>query len=386
MNRSPKGVRGGLRPVLLLGLLSMLGDFVYEGGRAVAPDLFRQMGLTAAGVGFVMGAAELAGWVSRPLGGVIADRHGRYDLLVKIGYGSLIVIPCMAIAPNWGAVAAIVFAERVARGLRVPARDAMLAKVRGEMGLGSAFGLHEFLDQFGAVAGPLMIAGAAALHGDLKTSVVYTVVPYVALLVLVTRLPAVTVNRSSDPRTESSRGRVLTYTLAASLNVAGLLPVSVILYKISGVAGGAEWLVPLAYSVAMITDALAAIPLGLALDRFGVRVVGVIILASVAPVALLVDDAQSLLICAGLIGVVIGAHESIFRAVIAQMAQSGSLGSAYGLFGLGVGLGYSASGLVFGLMVDLGYSQEVMVAYAMAMQLLSLYFLRSATSVKRVAG
>lgn len=364
----------------------MFGDFVYEGGRAIAPDLLRQMGLTAAGVGLVTGVAELAGWISRPIGGAIADRMGRYDVMVRVGYGSLFVIPIMAIAPNWAALAAIVFVERVARGLRVPARDAMLASVRGKVGLGSAFGLHEFLDQFGATAGPLMIAGAAAIHGDLRAAVVYTVLPYAALFVLISRLPTVTVNKGPDPRSPASGGGVLTYTLAATLNVAGLLPLSIVLYKVSGLAEGDEWLVPLTYSIAMITDALAAIPLGRALDRFGVRVLGLTMLLSVVPAALLVNDVYTLILCAGLIGVVIGAHESIFRAVVAQIAQSGPLGSAYGLFGLGVGMGYSVSGLVFGLMVDLSYGQGAMLGYALIMQLLSLYFLRSATSPKSVTG
>jgi len=51
----------GLRAVVLIGLVSLFGDFVYEGGRSVVPDLMRQLGLTAVGVGLVVGVAELAG-------------------------------------------------------------------------------------------------------------------------------------------------------------------------------------------------------------------------------------------------------------------------------------------------------------------------------------
>ncbi|MCS7126826.1 MAG: MFS transporter [Thaumarchaeota archaeon] len=379
-------MRAGLRTVLLLGLLSLFGDFVYEGGRAVAPDLFRQLGLTAAGVGLVMGAAELAGWAARPIGGAVADRSGRYDLLVRIGYGMLFVVPLMAFAQSWAALAAIVFVERVARGLRVPARDAMLARLRGEMGLGSAFGLHEFLDQFGAMAGPLMIAAAAAAHGEIRTAVLYTLLPYAALLLLVWRVPKVSARVERDPPVRGPQRRVIAYTAAASLNVAGLLPISIVLYKVSVVAEGAEWMVPLAYSVAMVTDAVAAIPLGRALDRYGARVVSLTVLVSAVPAALLTNDLNLLLVCAGLVGVVIGAQESIFRAVVAELAGSGRLGTAYGVFGLGVGIGYSVAGLAFGLMVDAGVGPAGLVAYSLAAQLLSLWFLRVAVSPERKGG
>ncbi|MEN3047793.1 MAG: MFS transporter [Candidatus Caldarchaeales archaeon] len=379
-------MRAGLRAVLFLGLLSLFGDFVYEGGRAAAPDLFRQLGLTAAGVGLVMGAAELAGWIARPIGGAVVDRYGRYDVLVRAGYGMLFVVPLMALAQSWAALAAIVFAERVAKGLRTPARDAMLARLRGEMGLGSAFGLHEFLDQFGAIAGPLTVAAAAAIYGDLRTAVLYTLLPYAALLFLLWRIPAVSAGAERDPPERGFQRRVIAYTAAASLNVAGLLPVSVVLYKVSAVAEGAGWMVPLAYSVAMIADAVAAVSLGRALDRYGVRVVSLTVLASAVPAALLSDDLNLLLFCAGLVGVVIGAHESIFRAVVAELAGPGRLGAAYGVFGLGVGIGYSVAGFAFGLMVDAGIGPAGLVAYSLAAQLLSVGLLRTAVAPARKGG
>jgi hypothetical protein len=51
----------GYRLVLLLGIISMLGDFVYEGGRSVLPDYMRQLGLDAVAVGSALGFAEFMG-------------------------------------------------------------------------------------------------------------------------------------------------------------------------------------------------------------------------------------------------------------------------------------------------------------------------------------
>ncbi|MEM2041854.1 MAG: MFS transporter, partial [Nitrososphaerota archaeon] len=173
----------GLRAVLLIGLVSLLGDAVYEGGRSVVPDLFRSMGVTAAGVGAIVGLAELGGWLSRPLGGLLTERVRRADLIVRAGYAALLVVPLMALAPGWEVLAVLVFAERIARGLRIPPRDVMLARLRGQVGSGTAFGVHELLDQIGAAGGPLIIALGLTLHpGDVRTALLYSLLPYAALL------------------------------------------------------------------------------------------------------------------------------------------------------------------------------------------------------------
>jgi MFS family permease len=179
----------GYRLVLLLGIISMLGDFVYEGGRSVLPDYMRQLGLDAVAVGSALGFAEFMGWASRPIGGFIADRTGRYDLLVKLGYGGLIVIPLMAFTPWVLPIILLAVTERVLRGLRVPARDAILARRRGEVGLGMAFGIHELLDQVGATLGPLLaIVVLSTLH-SIEAVFLAMTIPYVMLLASVTRLP-----------------------------------------------------------------------------------------------------------------------------------------------------------------------------------------------------
>ncbi|MEM3145894.1 MAG: MFS transporter, partial [Thermoproteota archaeon] len=126
----------GLRVVLVLGIVSLFGDFVYEGGRSVLPDYMRQLGMSALLVGSVLGFAELAGWLARPLGGLIADKTGRFSAIIRAGYAGLVVVPLMAFARDWLVLALLVLAERVLRGLRAPARDAMLARMRGSVGLG----------------------------------------------------------------------------------------------------------------------------------------------------------------------------------------------------------------------------------------------------------
>ena len=339
------------------------------------PDLFRTMGLTSAGVGTIIGLAELGGWLARPIGGLLTDRFGRADLIVRAGYAALLVVPLMAIAPSWEVLAVLVFAERLARGLRIPPRDAMLARLRGEVRSGIAFGLHELLDQIGAAGGPMLIALGLLLHdGEVRTALLYSLIPYAALLFVLTKLPSYTVERPTG-RGEY-RGKSLgLYVLAASLNVAGLIPVQLLLYRISQVAGEGSWLIPAAYTLAMVTDAVAAPLLGRLYDRFGASTIALAMLLSVTPPLFVTYSIEELLLASALAGVVIGAQESIYRAAVAELAGVMKIGTAYGLFGLGIGLGSAAAGLGFGWMMDLGLGRFHLLAYAAAFQTASILLL-----------
>ncbi len=370
-----QGHNRGLRAVLLIGLVSLLGDAVYEGGRSVVPDLFRTMGLTAAGVGAIVGLAELGGWIVRPVGGLLTDWIRRADLIVRTGYAALLVVPLMALAPSWEVLALLVFAERISRGLRIPPRDAMLARLRGEVGSGTAFGLHELLDQVGAAGGPLLIALGLLIHnGEVRTALLYTLIPYAALLFVLTKLPSYTVERTTG--LGEDRGKSLTlYVLAASLNVAGLIPVQLVLYRISQVAGEGSWLIPVAYTLAMVTDAAAAPVLGKLYDRFGTSTIALAILLSVTPTLFVTYSVDELLLASALVEVVVGAQESIYRAAVAELAGVMRIGAAYGLFGLGIGVGSAAAGLGFGWLMDLGLGRLHLLAYAAAFQTASVLLL-----------
>lgn len=367
--------RQGLKTVLLIGLVSLLGDAIYDGGRSVVPDLFRTMGLTAAGVGAIIGLAELGGWLARPVGGLLTDRFGRADLIVRAGYAALLVVPLMALAPSWEVLAVLVFAERLARGLRIPPRDAMLARLRGEVRSGIAFGLHELLDQVGAAGGPMLIALGLLLHDrEVRTALLYSLIPYAALLFVLTKLPSYTVERPTG-RGEYRNKWLGLYVLAASLNVAGLIPVQLLLYRISQVAGEGSWLIPAAYTLAMVTDAVAAPLLGRLYDRFGASTIALAMLLSVTPPLFVTYSIEELLLASALAGVVIGGQESIYRAAVAELAGVMRIGTAYGLFGLGIGLGSAAAGLGFGWMMDLGMDRFHLLAYAAAFQTASILLL-----------
>ncbi len=366
--------RNGYRIVLLLGIVSMFGDFVYEGGRSVLPDYMRQLGMDAIAIGAALGFAEFMGWASRPLGGFIADKTGRYDLLIKLGYAGLVVIPLMAFTPWAMPVVLLAVAERVLRGLRIPARDAMLARRRGDVGLGTAFGIHELLDQVGATLGPLVaIVVLSTLHSNQAVFLVMTV-PYALLLASITRLPKHVEPAEESYRLKPSR-KILFYSTVVGLNSAGLLPIPLILYMVSVAAGAGSWLVPAAYTLAMVVDAATGLLMGKAFDRWGGAVVALGVGVSILP-ALFVNAPIPLLMAAALFfGVAIGAQESVFRAMVAQIAGREGLGSSYAYYGLALGVGAAVSGTVYGFMIQAGTPVQFVATYAALLQITALTLL-----------
>jgi MFS family permease len=132
-------------PVLPLFLAMTLGD------SAVA------IGITAAVVGRIEGAAESVSSLLKLFAGYFSDRHGRRKGLVVFGYALAgLARPLLALATSWYQVLAIRLTDRVGKGIRSAPRDAMIADAASVEERGLAFGFHRALDHAGAVAGPLL--------------------------------------------------------------------------------------------------------------------------------------------------------------------------------------------------------------------------------------
>ncbi|MDN5347406.1 MAG: hypothetical protein PWP65_970 [Clostridia bacterium] len=148
-----------LRFIILLGVVSLFADMTYEGARSLTGPYLSLLGASAATVGFVGGLGELVGYGLRLLSGYFADRTQRYWSITILGYAlNLLAVPLLAVTGRWEVVAISIVAERFGKAIRTPARDAMLSHAAKQVGRGWGFGLHEALDQIGAVIGPLMVA------------------------------------------------------------------------------------------------------------------------------------------------------------------------------------------------------------------------------------
>lgn len=212
--------------VLAFGVVSGLGDVVYEGARSITGPLLASFGAGAALVGFITGAGEAVALVLRLPFGMLSDRTGRPWPITVAGYAiTLMAAPLLAVAWALWPAAVLVVLERFGKAVRTPARDTMLAQASTNIGRGRAFALHEALDQSGALIGPLLVAGAIAAFGGLKWGFAVLAVPAVAALAVLVRV------RLAVPRPalyeHAGRARGVDFDAASAARLSGrfwLLP------------------------------------------------------------------------------------------------------------------------------------------------------------------
>src|SRR6266508_4691709 len=293
-----------LKFVVLLGVVSLFADMTYEGARSITGPYLAVLGASATVVGLVAGFGELIGYGLRLVSGYLSDRTGRYWAITLVGYAAnMLAVPLLALAGNWEIAALLIVAERTGKAIRTPARDAMLSHATSEIGRGWGFGLHEAMDQIGAVLGPLIVAAVLYVRGDYQTGFVLLLIP--ALLALGVLVAARLIyphpgELEVDIPAPSTRGfsRVFwLYLAAVGLIAAGYADFPLIAYHFEKAATvSASW-IPIFYAIAMGVDALAALVFGRLFDRFGLTILVVVALLSAlfAPLVFLGGFALALL-------------------------------------------------------------------------------------------
>jgi MFS family permease len=372
-----------LRMVVLFGVVSLFADMVYEGGRSITGPYLALLGASGAAVGIVAGGGELLGYALRLVSGRVADATRLYWPLTIAGYAvQMAAVPALALAGSWPAAAVLIILERVGKAMRNPPRDAMLAGASTEIGRGWAFGVHEALDQVGALVGPLLAAGILALKGDYPLAFAILAIPAAITLatLAVTRItypdPGGVSARKADTRTEGLPSEFWLYIAGAGLVAAGFADFSLMAFHFekTGTVGNA--LVPVFYAVAMGTSGLGSLLFGRLFDRRGIVILVPLtaVTALFAPLAFLGNEGAAF---AGTIlwGVGLGVHESVMAAAVAQIVPQGRVASAYGLFNLGYGIAWFAGSAVIGILYDI--SIPALVVFSVLAELAAIpIFLR----------
>jgi MFS family permease len=378
-----------LKFVLLIGVMSFFADFTYEGARSIIGPYLALLGAGAAVIGIVTGLGELLGYGLRLVSGRFSDSTGRYWPITIFGYiVQMSAVPLLALAGNWPTAALLIILERVGKATRNPPRDVMLSHAAKEMGYGWGFGVHEALDQSGALFGPLVVAAVLALRGDYHTAFAVLLVPALITLsiLVVARLtyPRPQELEANPPNIQTSGlPRVFwLYLLGAVLVAAGFADFPLIAYHFARVSSVPSVLIPVFYSVAMGVSGLGSLVFGRFFDRFGIAVLVPLTLLSAffAPLVFL-GGFWVALVGVALWGLGMGVHVSIIPAAVAPMVPVQRRASAYGLFTAGYGifwfLGSALIGILYGISLP-GVIAFCLVAELVAIPLFILVRMRQA--------
>jgi MFS family permease len=387
-----------VRFIVRFGIVSGLADVVYEGARSIIGPFLAQLGASALAVGLITGLGEAAALVLRLGTGRLADRSGRPWPQTIAGYAlTVICVPLLAVSGGLLAAGLLYNGERVGKAVRTPARDTMLAHASARMGRGYAFGLHEALDQTGAMAGPLLLGAGLALGLGYRGGFGLLAVPGVAALIVLLRLrrdaPSPADYEPEAQLAEAKRLRLDThlpqrfwlYAAFSATTMLGFSTWAVLAYHLTKRHLFSPGVVPVLYALAMGAAALAAVGFGRVYDRVGLR--GLVVLpplAAVVPFLSFSSATPALLAGAVVWGAAMGVHESTMRAAVADFVPPHRRGAGYGTFTAIYGLAWLAGSVVIGALYAAGI--DAVATFVVVVQLLALALLVPLLSGTRAAA
>jgi MFS family permease len=379
-----------LRFVLIIGVVQLFADMTYEGARGITGPFLGSLGASAAVVGFTAGFGELMGYGFRSITGYFADKTHKYWVFIFTGYLiNMLAVPALALAGNWPLAAALMVAERTGRAIRKPSTDAMLSHAGSQIGHGWAFGLNEFLDQTGATIGPLIMALVLYRHGGYHHAFAFLLIPALLCLAMVavarTFYPRPHELEERSPVVLKTRGfskAYWLYAIAGMLIAAGFADFSLVAFHFQKTHVVTQSEVPIFYSAAMVTGAIAALVFGKLLDKFGLPVVlcAFSLGALFAPCVFLGGFP---LVLTGMIlwGVGMGAQDSLLKATLSRVIPREKRSTAFGIFDTAFGVAWFAGSATMGLLYD--KSVLAVVIFSVMLQLAALPFFMVAQGVRR---
>lgn len=368
-----------LKFVILLGIVSLFADMTYEGARSINGQYLAILGANALTVGFVSGFGELIGYSLRLVSGYLADRTGKYWQITIFGYiCNLLAVPLLALAGHWWIAATLMVIERFGKAIRVPTRDAMLSHAGQQTGMGWGFGLHEALDQLGAMFGPLIIAAVLFFSGNYQESFAILLIPALMSLALLfyarhlyPRPQSLEIKQDNLQTMRIQSKSFWLYLAGASLIAAGFADFPLIAFHFEKQNIMPKVWIPIAYAIAMGIDGFAALLLGHFYDKRGfVILIFITIFSSVFSPLVFLGGEKLALLGIALWSIGVGAHESLMRAIVANMVPSNKRATAYGSFNMVYGIAWFLGSVLMGALYD--YSIYYVVIFSLLIQLSAL--------------
>lgn len=349
------------------------------------------LGAPAAALGLIEGISEGLAGAGRFVGGALADDPQRRRTVAVGGYSATAVLSALIGVTTSVAQAGVLRgAAWAARGLRVPARNALLADVVPAQVYGRAYGFERTMDNLGAIVGPLLALALVSLF-SIRTAILVSVIPGLLATVAIVyairqaNLPKITGRKDLRfqvrPVLKGQLGRVMAgFTAFEVGNVAAtllILRATDILTSGHGVDAATQIAIAL-YVVYNVAATVTSFPAGGLSDKLGRR--GPLLVTATGVTAFLLAYgffavSGPVIVLLGvafaLAGVGIGCVETAEHAAVAAFAPPEIRGSAFGLLATVQAIGNVAASAIAGLLYTVA-APTVAFAYLAVWMLIAL--------------
>ena len=334
--------------IVALGANSFFTDFSTEMILPLLPIfLERFLHATKSEIGLIEGTAELGVALLIALSGFYSDRLGRRKGLTVLGYSlSNLIKPLAFFAQTAGMVAIIRIGDRLAKGIRVAPRDALISASTPKESSGYVFGFHKMMDGAGALAGSLATFALLWTLGEsessFRTIFALSLIPgLIAMTILIFLVTDVPFTPAPRRRFRPSALPSPFYWLVAFQTLFSLVAMnySFMILK-AGDNGLALAMIPLAYALYNLTQAFFAIPIGKLSDRWGKpTLLSIVYLAfGLGALAMASGSIWGVWLGFAIYGFFAGGFNSLAKAIISDTAPAELKATAYGVYYTSVGI------------------------------------------------
>ena len=335
------------RTVWILSLISLFTDAASEMLYPVLPIYLESIGFSVLFIGVLEGIAEATSGLSKGYFGNLSDSIGKRIPFVQFGYllssfsRPLIVLFSV---PIW-----VLFTrtlDRLGKGIRTGARDAILSEESTNGNKASVFGFHRSMDTLGAVIGPsIALIYLYFYPGNYKTIFIIAFIP--GILSIITSL---FLKESSSLKGKNSKKKIgffsfLNYWKSSDIHykklVVGLLLFALInssdvfLLLKAKESGMSEVFVIGLYIFYNLMYAIFAFPLGRIADKMGIKTIYIIglICFSMAYFGIALSNSKvEFISCFIIYGIFSAATEGISKAWLTSIVAKENTGTAIGFY------------------------------------------------------
>jgi len=333
------------RTVLVVSFVSFFTDIASEMLYPIMPVYLQSIGFSVLLIGILEGMAEATAGLSKGYFGNFSDKLGSRVPFVRWGYTlSAISKPLMAMFtfPLW-----IFFArtlDRLGKGVRTGARDAMLSDESTKENKGKVFGFHRALDTAGAAVGPF--AALIFLYfypGQYKWLFIIAVLPGIIAILLTFLLKD---KHKAAPKQKSPGFfAFLSYWKISSkhfkLLIAGLLMFTLfnssdafLLLSIKSKGFSDTYMIGI-YIFYNLVYALLSFPIGILADKFGLArtlIMGLLVFALVYSLMGFAMVLWQFSVLFGFYALYAASTEGISKALISNIAKKDNTATAIGFY------------------------------------------------------
>ena len=331
--------------VFILGLVSFFNDTASEMVYPIVPIFMTQvLRASTTAVGLVEGIAESTAALTKFIFGYLSDKFQRRKPFVSLGYTfSALSKGIIGLASSWPLVLFSRFLDRLGKGLRTGARDALLLQNTDEKNKGYIFGFHRSLDSAGAVLGPIL--GLIFIYffaNNLRLIFYLATIPgFLAVLLLIL---LVSEKKEVGPLTKTSQKfsfswkllnpKVKLFLLISFIFALGNSSDAFLILRAKNL-GLTTQLAVAAYVLYNLVQTLLGTYLGKLSDKIGHRrmfAFGLLVFSFVYFSFGVIKDSLFLWFLFPIYGIYIAATDGVSKAYLGEFISEKEVGSVYGLY------------------------------------------------------